>query len=151
LVTDGSGRSLAVALGAGQAHESQYVEPVLDAVRILRRTPGRPRRRPRAVAGDKGYSSPHIRRWLRRHRIRAVIPERGDQRERRAHRPGRKPTFDRVAYRRRHVIENRVGWLKEARRVATRYVKLAIHYPGVLHLGIIRQLLKRLLPLSGKP
>ncbi len=44
-----------------------------------------------------------------------------------------------------------MGWLKEARRVATRYEKLAIHYLAVLHLGIIRQLLKRLLPLSDKP
>ena len=35
--------------------------------------------------------------------------------------------------------------------MATRYKKLAIHYVGVLHLGIIRQLLKRLLSLSDKP
>ncbi len=100
-----------MALSAGQAHESRYVAPVLDAVRIPRRTPGRPRRRPHTVAGDKGYSYPHIRQWLRRHRIRAVIPERRDQAKRRAHRPGRKPAFDRGAYRRRHVIENCVGWL----------------------------------------
>ena len=142
---------LAVALSAGQAHESRYVAPVLDAVRIPRRTPGRPRRRPHTVAGDKGYSYPHIRQWLRRHRIGAVIPERRDQAKRRAHRPGRKAAFDRRAYRRRHVIENCVGRLKEARRVATRYEKLAIHYLAVLHLGIIRQLLERLLPLSDKP
>ena len=44
-----------------------------------------------------------------------------------------------------------MGWLNEARRVATRYETLAIHYLRVLHLGIIRRLLKRLLPLSGKP
>ena len=44
-----------------------------------------------------------------------------------------------------------MGWLKEARRVARRYEKLAIHYLAVLHLGIIRRPLKRLLPLSDKP
>ena len=152
LVTDGSGLPLAVALSAGQAHESQYVEPVLNAVRIPRRTGtgGRARRRPRTVAGDKGYSYPHIRRWLRRHHVRAVIPERADQVRQRAHRPGRKPAFDRTAYRQRHVIECCVGWLKEARSVATRYEKLAIHYLGVLKLAIMRKLLQRLLaaPLS---
>ena len=57
----------------------------------------------------------------------------------------RKPTFDRVAYRRRHAIENCVGWLKEARGVATRFEKLAIHYLGLLKLGMIRMLLRRLL------
>lgn len=134
-----------MALSAGQAHESKYVEPVLDAVRIRRAAPGRPRRRPEALAGDKGYSYPRIRQWLRRHRVRAVIPERRDQIERRAHRPGRKPGFDRTAYRRRSVIECCVGWLKEARGVATRYEKLAMHYLAVLKLAIIRKLMKRLL------
>jgi transposase len=149
LVTDGTGLPLAVALSAGQVHESKYVEPMLNAVRIPRRAGGRERRRPRTLAGDKGYSYPHIRRWLRRHHMRAVIPERDDQWQQRAHRPGRKPSFDRAAYRRRHIIENCVGWMKEARGVATRYEKLAIHFLGVLKLAMIRRLLKRLLaPLS---
>ncbi len=148
LVTDGTGLPLAVALSAGQAHESRYVEQVLDAVHIPRRRGGRRRQRPRARAGDKGYSYAHIRRWLRAHHVRAVIPERRDQVRQRAHRPVRKPAFDRVAYRQRHVIENCVGWLKEARGVATRFEKLAIHYLGVLKLGIIRKLLRRLPPLS---
>jgi transposase len=152
LVTDGTGLPLAIALSAGQAHESKFVDSVLNAVHIPRCGTGRRRCRPRALAGDKGYSYPHIRRWLRRHHMRAVIPERDDQREQRAHRPGRKPSFDRAAYRRRHIIENCVGWMKEARGVATRYEKLAIHYLGVLKLAIIRRLLKRLhAPLSHRP
>ena len=84
--------------------------------------------------------------------MRAVIPERRDQIERRAHRPGRKLVFDRAAYRRRHVIENCVGCLKEARGVATRFEKLAIHYLGCVELGMIRKLLRRLLtPLADEP
>ena len=118
-------------------------------MRIPRATPGRPRHRPQALAGDKGYSYPRFRQWLRRHRVRAVIPERADQVRQRAHRPGRKPAFDRAAYRRRSAIECCIGWLKEARGVATRYEKLAIQFLGVLKLAIIRKLLKRLLaPLS---
>jgi transposase len=73
---------------------------------------------------DKGYSYQTIRRWLRRHRVQAVIPERADQEQRRTQRPGRKPHLDRTAYRRRSAIECTVGALKEARAVATRYEKL---------------------------
>ena len=144
LVTDGAGLPLAVALSAAQAHESRYATRVLDAVRIPRRTPGRPRHRPAALAGDKGYSYPAIRAWLRCHGVRAVIPERADQVRQRARRPGRKPQFDRTAYRRRSAIECTVGALKEARAVATRYEKLAIHYLALVQLSMIRLLVRRL-------
>ena len=99
LVTDGRGLPLAVALSAGHAHETRYAVSMLDAVRIRRGTRGRPRRRPAAVAGDKGYSDPAIRAWLRRHRVRAVIPERRDQIARRARRPAasRRSTAPRTA------------------------------------------------------
>ena len=151
LVTDGGGLPLGAALSAGQAHESRYVEAVLDAVRIRRGPRGRPRSRPRRLAGDKGYSFPRVRALLRRRHIGPVIAEREDQRARRAHRAGRKPPFDRAAYRQRHVIENCVGRLKEARGIATRYEKLALHYLALVKLAIARRLLKRLLsPLSHR-
>ncbi|HEX7119152.1 MAG TPA: hypothetical protein VF212_10205 [Longimicrobiales bacterium] len=54
-------------------------------------------------------SSSRIRRRLRRHRVRAVVPERDDQRRQRVHRPFRKARIDRAAYRPRHIIENCVG------------------------------------------
>lgn len=113
--------------------------PVLNAVRVPRAGLGRPRTRPDAVAGDRGYSYPHIRRWLRAHHMRAIIPERRDQI---AQRRGRPPAFDHVAYRGRNVIERCVGWLKEGRRVATRYEKLAVQYVAVLHLTMIEKYLQ---------
>ena len=51
-------------------------------------------------------------------------------------------TFDREAYRQRNIIEWLIGWLKELRRLATRYEKLAIHYLGMLKPGMVRQYLK---------
>ena len=143
LVTDGAGLPLAVALSPGQAHESMYAVPVLGAVRIGRR------RRPRAVAGDKGYSYAAVRTWLRARHIRAVIPERDDQRARRARRPGRKPAFDRAAYRRRNVVERAGGLLKEARAIATRFDKLATHYRATVMLGVLELYLQ--LPLANTP
>ncbi len=125
---------------AGQRHESTRFESVMDAVRIPQST-GRPRKRPGAVAGDKGYSYPRIREWLRRHGIRAVIPQRSDQRGR--HR-GRPLSFDKETYRRRNVIERCVGWLKECRRIGTRFEKLAVNFLAMLKLAMIGRYLRRL-------
>lgn len=104
---------------------------------------GRRRRRswrPKALAGDKGYSSRRIRGWLRRHRIRAVIPlpscQRLDPPE----------EFDRETYRRRNAVERCVGWLKELRRVATRFEKLAVNYLAMLKLAIVGRYLRIAFP-----
>jgi transposase len=118
----------------GQRHESTQVEPVLDAIAIPQPV-GRPRRRPKRLAGDKGYSYAHVRQWLRAHGITPVIPQRCNQR------PGRVP-FDRHSYKRRSVVEQCVGWLKECRRIATRFEKLAISYVAMFKLAMIQRYLK---------
>ena len=50
--------------------------------------------------------------------------------------------FNKRAYKRRNVVERCIGWLKELRRIATRYEKLAVHYLGMVKLGMILQYLK---------
>jgi transposase len=125
---------LTVEVTAGQRHESTQVEPALDGIAIPQRI-GRPRKRPRRVAGDKGYSYPRVRDWLRAHGIRPVIPHRSNQSS------GRR-NFDKDAYRRRSVIEQCVGWLKECRRIGTRFEKLAINFLAMLKLAIIERCLK---------
>ncbi len=124
---------------AGQAHESAHVERLLERVRVRRPGRGRPRCRPAAVAGDKGYSHPRIRRYLAGRGIRAVIPRRSDQR------PGDgRVRFDRELYRRRNVVERCVGWLEENRRLATRHEKLAINFQAMATLAVILLCLRRL-------
>ena len=46
--------------------------------------------------------------------------------------------MDRVLYRERNVVERLVGWLKEYRRIATRYDKLAASYLAFVQLVSIR-------------
>lgn len=147
LVTDRNGLPLAVHVTAGQVHESTQFEAVLNAIRIPQRI-GPARSRPRRVAGDKGYSFPRIRRWLRQHAIEAIIPQREDQRQQ--HR-GRPLKFDRQAYRKRTVIERCIGWLKESRLVGTRFEKLALNYVATVQVAMIRRYLKILVPKAEQP
>ena len=111
------------------------------ACRIGRRRKRRRRRhRPKQLAGDKGYSVPRVRDWLIEHKIQPVIPHKDNEKAR--HDPRVK--FDREAYRRRAVVEQCVGWLKECRRIGTRFEKLAVHFHGMLQLAMIRRYLKKL-------
>src|ERR687889_1181757 len=81
---------------------------------------GRPRIRPKLVVADRGYDAVSFRRYLRRRGIRCVIPEKRVPAGKRRRRRGRPPTFCRVTYLRRNVVERLVGRLKEHRRIATR-------------------------------
>ena len=114
----------------------------MNSVRIPQRR-GRPRTRPERLAGDKGYSYPRVRDWLRRHAIGAVIAQRSDQIE---HHKGRPIEFDKKAYRRRCVIERCIGWLKECRRLGTRFEKLALNFLAVAKLAMIQRYLRILHP-----
>ena len=111
---------------------------MVESVRIGRRR-GPPRRRPRRLGGDRAYQARRIRRWLRRHNIKPVIPP---KRQRGQGRAGRPINYDRIRYRGRNVIERSIGWLKECRSIATRFEKLALHYAGLVKLAIIERYLQ---------
>lgn len=113
-------------LTPGQRHESVVFEAVLATAGAFR---------PEAVAGDKAYSAGWIRAHLTGRAIRPVIPTRKDE--------PRREDFDREAYRRRNVVERLVGRLKECRRLATRYEKLAVNFLAMIHLVMIRFYLGR--------
>lgn len=133
LACDGKGRPLAVVLTPGQRHDCTQLGPVLAAIRVPRPGGvGRPRTRPDHLIADKGYAYERCRRILRRRGIAHTIPERSDQRERRAHRPGRKPGFDRATYRRRNVVERCVSRLKQWRGIATRFEKRAANFRAMV-------------------
>jgi transposase len=96
---------------------------------VKRRGRGRPRVRPERVVGDKGYSSRTVRRYLRRRGIGAVIARRKDEPPQRR--------FDRERYRARNRVERLINRLKQYRRVATRYEKLAATYLAMVTLAAI--------------
>lgn len=63
---------------------------------------------------------------------------------------GQGPFHHRRAYRQRSVVEHCVGWIKESRRLGTRYDKLAQSFLGIVTLAFIRRHLKLLHPAHPK-
>jgi transposase len=123
---------------AGQTHESTRLESVVGRYIGRRRRAGRRRLRPARLAADKGYSVRRIRGWLRERGIEPVIPYKDNQPER--HDPC--IWFDRAAYRGRAVVEQCVGWLKENRRIGTRYEKLAVNFLAMIQLAMVKRYLR---------
>lgn len=132
LTCDGRGRPLSVIVTAGQRHESTQLEALLNAIHVTRPGRGRPRKRPDRILADRGYSFRACRSLLRRRGISHTVPERRDQRERRARRPGRRPSFDTALYAKRNVVERCVNRLKQWRGAARRYEKRAINYRAMV-------------------
>ena len=120
---------MVVVLTAGERHEQPVLPPLMERGAVKRAGRGRPRVRPDRVAGDKGYSSPAVRRYLKGRRIGAVIPTKVDE--------APDPAFDRAAYRERNVVERSINRLKQWRRIATRYEKRAANYLAMLTIAAI--------------
>ena len=76
--------------------------------------------RMRYLLGDKGYDADRLRRSLRDVGAVPVIPGRRNRK--------RTIRYDKDRYRGRHLIENAFCRLKDFRRVATRYDKLAANF-----------------------
>ena len=122
-----------MALTPGQWGDNPQLPVLLDAIHVPRPGGrGRPRKRPAHLIADKAYSHPSTRRLLRRRGIPHTIPERVDQRARRARRPGRRPAFDGETYRRRNVVERCINRLKQWRGLATRFEKRAANYRALV-------------------
>ena len=69
------------------------------------------------VLADKGYDSDTLVKLIGANNCRAVIPPRSNRKTLR--------TYDRWLYKERHLIENFFSKIKEYRKIATRYDKLA--------------------------
>ena len=126
---EGHGKPVTFHLTGGERHDSIALPALLDGGAVRRKRGGRPRLRPRRVAGDKAFADRPSREHLRARRIGAVIPTKRNQR--------RRPSFDREAYRARNRVERLFNRLKQFRRLATRYEKRAANYLAMLHLGAI--------------
>ena len=132
-LVDGHGLPMVLEAGPGHGGDSPMLPVLLDRLRVRRTGPGRPRTCPYALLADKAYSSRAHRALLRERGIKAVIPERADQRHNRLRRGsggGRPVSYDTEMYKDRNVVERCYETLKQWRGLATRYDKLAVIFRG---------------------
>ncbi len=90
-----------------------------------------------ALAGDKGYRADWIDEYLVDLEIRPVIPSKANE-----ERDTRSVVFDKEAYRDRNIVERLIGWLKEYRRVLTRFEKTAVNFVGMIRMAFIQRYLR---------
>jgi transposase len=121
---------MAFVLTPGERNEKAALPELMSRGAVKRAGPGRPKLRPRAVVGDRGYSGRPARDYLRRRGISPVIPQLRTERTPRL--------MDWELYRERSAVERLVGKLKEYRRIARRYDKLAASYLAFVQLAAIR-------------
>ena len=138
LLCDAQGHPLHFHLTAGQAHESTVLDNVLiGADDQLFDAKGDAIAWPIALAGDKGYRAEWIDAYLLALGIEPVIPSKTNE-----HRDSRAVPFDREAYRNRNIIERLIGWLKECRRIFSRYEKTAKNFGGMIKMAFIQRYLR---------
>ena len=138
ILCDRHGHPLHFHLTPGQTHEAAAFDTLLvGADEQLFDAKDEPIAWPVALAGDKGYRADWIDDYLVELGIRPVIPSKENQD--RTMRPVR---FDKRAYRQRNIIERLIGWLKECRRVFSRFEKTATNFAGMIRLAFIQRYLR---------
>ena len=108
-LADAKGRLLAILLTGGEAHDCPVAERLIRRVKPAKR-----------MLGDKAYDSAELRDELDERGTKPVIPNRNNRKQ-----PFR---FSKRLYKLRWRIESAFNRLKDFRRIATRYDRLARNY-----------------------
>ena len=108
-LADAKGRLIAILLTGGEAHDCPVAE------RLIRRV-----KSPERMLGDRAYDSAELREELNERGTKPVIPNRRNRKQ---------PfSFSKRLYKLRWRIESAFNRLKDFRRIATRYDRLARNY-----------------------
>jgi transposase len=138
-LTDAAGMPLANHATPANGHERAQVMPLLDAVHLRTDKPGRPRKRPKVVATDKGYDTKALRLQLRTRGIRPQIPKRVWK----AKPPRGRPIKMDVP---RFQAERTFAWFqKQYRRLVVRWERLAACFTAFLAMATIHLWSQRLI------
>ena len=138
-LTAGDGMPLAHRTTPANGDERAQVMPLLDAVKVRTGTRGRPRKRLKVIATDKGYDAKALRQKLRQRGIRAQIPKRVWKTKKNRGRPINKvvPRFQ---------AERTFAWLqKKYRRLVVRWERIAACFDAFLAMATIHMWIQRLI------
>ncbi|MFD3589474.1 IS5 family transposase [Streptomyces sp. NPDC058683] len=124
LIRDGRGTPLHVITTAANVNDVTRSLHLVDGIQPVAGRPGRPRRRPESVLGDKAYDSKAVRSELRRRRIMPVISRKGAQ-----HIQGLGEL--------RYVVEQTFALLHQFKRLAVRWERRIELHDASLSLACI--------------
>ena len=119
---DATGLPLAWSLTGSNRNDIEQLLPLVEAIPAVAGSVGRPRRRPAAVVGDRGYDSDRHRQELRRLGITPIIARR---------QTGHGSGLGRV----RWVVERTFAHLHNLKRLLVRYERRADMHEAMLALG----------------
>jgi transposase len=138
-LTDAAGMPLANHTTPANGNERAQVMPLLDAVHLRTGRRGRPRKRPKVIATDKGYDAKDLRQQLHTRGIRAQIPKRVWKTKK----PRGRPIKINVP---RFHAERTFAWFqKKYRRLVVRWERLAACFAAFLAIATIHLWIQRLI------
>lgn len=130
ILTDSHGLPLAVDVGSARPHEVTLIEPLISKCPL--------RRRVRRLLYDRAADSPRLRQSLRKRGIDLICPDRLFRRTR------TQDLRKMRRHRRRWRIERTISWLRNYRRLVTRYDRLIQNFLGFVQLGCLMIVLRRI-------
>jgi transposase len=123
VVTDANGLPLVVRIGPANQREEELLEPMVRAIPPIPGSQGgRPRRKPKAMQGDRGYGFPWIIAKVRSMGIKPLLA------------PRRSPHGSGLG-RTRYVVERTLSWVGSPRRLKLCYEMTGEHFQAFHELG----------------
>jgi IS5 family transposase len=138
-LTDATGMPLAARTTPANGDERAQVIPLLDTLHVRTGRRGRPRKRFKVLAADKGYDAKDLRQRLRSRGIRAQIPKRVWKTKKLRGRPMKKDVP-------RYQAERTFAWFqRKYRRLVVRWERLAACFIAFLALALLHMWVHRLI------
>ena len=142
-MTEANGLPVAVIVTPASGGERAQVGPLLDKIKVKNGRPGRPRKRFKTLAADKGYDGKKLRAQIRERGIRPQIPKRQWPNKKHIGRPLEKKVP-------RYQQERTFAWLqRKYRRVVVRWERLSSCFNAFVFMGVIHIWITRIL--NGAP
>lgn len=130
LIVDAKGMPLSFSVTAANGDERSEAKTNTEKIRITHGKPGRPKRYPKKIAGDKGFDSKDLRDHFRKKGIKPEIPKRNWKAKPQLGRPMTKTVE-------RYVVERAFAWIqRKFRRVAIRWERLPECFEGFVALAM---------------
>ncbi len=138
-LTDGAGMPLSTRTTPANGDERAQVLPWLDTLHLRTGKRGRPRKRLKVLAMDKGYDAKDLRRRLRRRGIRPQIPKRVWKSRKPRGRPIKKDVP-------RYQAERTFAWFqRKYRRLVVRWERLAACFNAFLAIALMHMWVHKLI------